>query len=690
MRKTIFFVFATALLTWLGGRGLKVQDDPIASLQGSPLFTFFYDRSPFKGKIYVDTGTLPADAAQALDDGLKALGYKPFSAEAAAESAARSDPQLLLRLVPLLPRAVQLEAASARHREELLRQATAALSLPGGMAFLQELSVDPLLLRQVVAERLLGPLLPHGGGGRVWTYTSPMPQSFPTIGNAYDLLVAAGAPVHFIGGDFFAYENYKAVKADILFCLLVSIPLNLLLFLLFVRRWIFLAFLVVGSFLSYATGLVTVRLFYGEVYALVFAFTSTFIGFNNEYLVHLSGLDRTHTKRTLVSLGSAIGTTLIGFLCLLGSSSAIIRQMALVSIGAMVGFIAFLLAYQPVLETIHIRAFTWPQRSFGPKTLLAGWAACLGLIAVSGFPEIRTSIETFKFTTARLDAEVAFFQKRLPQVDLSDFRALPVKDGDVLGAWTSLPAGAAIFHPMSAYAPESAQVLVPELAAAAAAMRAALETQGIRLPDGAPPAPAPVSARLFLEGVSRLSPVPWLATVGGQDYLFYPQAPAIPAPAAAVSVSPKHYYDALLTDLGRQMGFCFLVGLGAMVAYLVPFQRRLQPILYIFSPLVACAALMAVWCRVTHTPLNIIHFMGAALVIAVALDYTAIAVSTGYDNGELNKILLTGLSTLASFGVLCFARHPLLRDLGVIVTAGVGLSLGYTLLTRFQSGPRTP
>lgn len=681
--RSVVFLIAAMLLTWLGGRGLKVQDDPVASLNNSPLFTYFYDRSPFKGKIYVDGVT------DALDKDLQALGYTPFSPAADAEAEAKAHPEALLSLVPLLADADLAAAASAERRATILTQAQAALALPGGTAFLQELAGDPLLLRQLVVEKLLAPLLPKSAGGRIASYKSPVPQSFPTIGKAYDALVAAGPGVHFIGGDVFAYENYLAVKSDIAFCMLVSIPLNLILFFLFVRRGLFLLFLVVGSFLSYATGLVTVRLFYDHVYALVFAFTSTFIGFNNEYLVHLSGLDRGHLKRTLVSLGSAIGTTLIGFLVLLGSSSPIIRQMALVSVGAMAGFILFLLAYQPVLETIRIRNVSWPQLPFGPKSLVFGWIACAAVCLAAGMPEVRTSIETFKYTTPRLDAEVAHFQKRLPQVDLSDFRALPV-EGDEYAAWQAMPAGTATFHPLSVFKSSEAQAASiakadAALVSAREAVHAALLAKGILLPKR-PAAPlVPVRASAFLATLSALSPVPWAAVVAGQAYIFYPQNAAKAAPTASVPVSPKHYYDALLTDLGRQMGLCFLAGLGIMVAYLVPLQRGFLPILYIFSPLAVFAALMTAWCAATGTPLNVIHFMGFALVIAVAVDYTAIAVSTGYNRAELNKILLTGLSTLASFGVLCFARHPLLRDLGIVVTAGVGLALGYTLLTRFHA-----
>ena len=67
------------------------------------------------------------------------------------------------------------------------------------------------------------------------------------------------------------------------------------------------------------------------------------------------------------------------------------------------------------------------------------------------------------------------------------------------------------------------------------------------------------------------------------------------------------------------------------------------------------------------------------LTIALAMDYTSVAVSTRHDPEDLAKILLTGLSSLITFGVLIFAQHPVLRSLGFTVGSGCAIGLIFAL-----------
>ena len=121
----------------------------------------------------------------------------------------------------------------------------------------------------------------------------------------------------------------------------------------------------------------------------------------------------------------------------------------------------------------------------------------------------------------------------------------------------------------------------------------------------------------------------------------------------------------------------FLAGFAGMALYLGFLQRSVSRVLYVFAPLFPCALAFAAYARATGAPLSIVHVMGFSLVIALALDYTAVAVSTDHRPLELSKVLLTGLCTLATFGVLVLARHPVMRELGVTVAE---TNLGYTTI----------
>ena len=688
--KAAFFVALAAVCTWFGSQGLVIAEDPIAALKDKEpirhaIFSLFFDKGPFKGKLFVETTALSPVEIEDLDATMAREGYHLAPGGTAAVDPSPQASADLVKLAALLPeRDLRARLADAE-LDRRVDQARSAAALPGGTAFLHEMEIDPFMLRPLVATAVLPAPTGSGNQTRIRVYLSPAVTSFPAIGRAYEKLQTFGDRIHYIGGDLFAYENYRAVKSDITFCILVSIPLNLLLFFLFVRSWVFLVFFIFGSFLSYATGLVAVRAFYSEVYSLVLAFTSTFVGFNNEYLVHLSGLDKSHAKRTLVSLGSAIGTTLIGFLVLIGSSSAIIRQMALISLGAMGGFLVFLLAYQPVLAKIKLRTFRWPSFSFGKGPLLAIWAVLGVTIAIFGIPAAKTHIETFKFAAPRLDTEVVYFRDKMPSIDLDEIYAVPA-GADPYSTWRGLSKNAAGAHPLRFFREETAQA--PTLAAYDSLAATQIDRLSAKLAQAGftldlasvPRRLAPVTSRQYLSLIGPFSPIPWLATVEHQEFLF---ATTSAAPSGSIPVSPKKYYDTLLTGLGKEMGMLFLVGMIVMVVFLVPLQRGFWPVLYIFSPLAACATILFIACALTGATLNVVHFMGAALVIAVALDYTAIAISTDWAPEEMNKILLTGASTLASFGVLAFAKHPLLRDLGLIVAGGTGLSLFFTLFLRF-------
>jgi predicted exporter len=160
-------------------------------------------------------------------------------------------------------------------------------------------------------------------------------------------------------------------------------------------------------------------------------------------------------------------------------------------------------------------------------------------------------------------------------------------------------------------------------------------------------------------------------------------------PVGVAPVTPRRYYNSLLTSLSKELGWLFLAGLAVMAIYLAWLQRSVVKVLYVFSPLALASLAFALWARLGGFPINILHVMGASLVIALAIDYTAVAVSSDHAPEENSKVLLTGLSTLATFGVLAFACHPVLRGLGFTVLLGCGLSLLLALFLRVEPSGRT-
>lgn len=693
MKRTLALLAVTGALGALVARTFTLDDDPIRSLTHpdpdvAGLFDRFQANSPFRGRIFVELGALTSAERDALEAKLREAGYRE------APLLAAPSPAQLVELAPLLPaedlRALWTDDAIRARADEALTMA----ALPGGDAYLATLEADPGGLSRAVAARLLGGGGPSPVAGAMHVYASPVPLDYERVGEVYDALVALGDRVHFIGTDFFAVENYRAVRRDMLVCSTLTFVLNLAVFFLFTARWALLGVLFVGTIVSYLTGLLAIRAVYGQIFAVVLAYTSTFVGFNNEALVHLAGIQEERRRRTLLGIWSAIGTTVIGFLVLLLGRSVMVRQMALASLGGTAGFLLVLFVYRRVLRDVAFRGLEWPKLTVRPAAVAAFCAACAVGIALVGVPRVETRIEEFRFQTPVLDAQVARFSKALDALALENVVAVPVAASQApVAALAELGARGLLDparHPLARWRPEEAQqetlrVLRAEWPVAADRLRERLEAAGLRFqPAALSGAVRPLDAWAFLDRLSALGPVRWADRAGGQRYVFAGlRAGAAPAPGSGlVEMSPRRHYDSVLTGLSRELAWLFLAGFGAMAIYLAFLQRSVARVVYVFAPLFPAALAFAVYARLTGGTANIVHFMAFALVIALALDYTAVAVSTNHAPVELSKVLLTGLATLATFGVLILARHPVMRDLGATVALGCSVSLAFALFVR--------
>jgi hypothetical protein len=692
IKKTALVLLATGVLAFMV-RGIALEDDPIHSLADpdparAALFERYQDKSPFRDKIFVEMGNLATAEREGLEQLLRHARYEEVSLFQPPSM------EQVLSLAALLPaeeaRRLMGEDALRSRAEEALGMAM----LPGGDAYLRELQADPLGLGPALLARLSRAGSTGEGRAAVRVFRSPKPLDYDQVEKVYEALVALSPRIHFIGGDFFSLENYRAVKHDIFVCSALSLVLTFVIFFFFAGRWFLLSLLFFGSVVSYLVGVLMVRAFYAEIYAVVLAYTSTFVGFNNESLVHLAGVDLERRDRSLLGIWSAIGTTFIGFVVLLVGHSVMVRQMALASLGGMVGFLAFLLPYRSALRSATFRGFRWPVLTVRPVVVTALCALSVIGVAVAGVPAVATSIESFRYQTPALEAQVAHFSQRLDDLSMENVVAVPAP-GAPADALEPLAAAGLMDlqrHPLaswrsSADQAETLRALSDGYPAAAARFSALLLTKGIRL-DLEPALPGSVRERGawdYLEQLGAIGPVRWTDHVAGQRYVMAglrPGASSAGARPGLVPLSPRHYYDALLTSFSHELGWLFLAGLAAMAVYLVYLQRSAVRVLYVFAPLFFSALAFAVYTRATGMSLNIIHIMSFSLVIALAIDYTAVAVSANHGEVELTKVLLTGLCTLASFGVLVLARHPVLRNLGVTVAVGCGISLVFALFVR--------
>lgn len=84
----------------------------------------------------------------------------------------------------------------------------------------------------------------------------------------------------------------------------------------------------------------------------------------------------------------------------------------------------------------------------------------------------------------------------------------------------------------------------------------------------------------------------------------------------------------------------------------------------------------------TSTPLTLYHIIALPLVIGLGADYGIFMVCQEREEialATIPAIRLSGLTTLAGFGVLALGRHPSLHSLGITVLLGVGAALASAL-----------
>ena len=690
--KLFFLALVTCGFAWFGLKDLAIEQDILRAL--SPLdaslgevFRYFEKSGIYKDKLFlVKERELDEPNAGELSELLVKAGYERYMPPLFAGGD-------ISRLALLYPFFFAEDVAYLLHADYLDLRAdeiAQALELPGGGSLFT--SKDPLGLAgeslRFLGKRLKGPL----GQSAVAIYQRKGPLDYARVGDLYDFLLKQREKMHFLGGDLFAMENYRAIQEDIQWVVWVSLVLNLALFFWFCPHPRLLLFFAAGTFVSYVCGIGVLRLFYPYVYALVLVFTSTFVGFNNEYLVHFSGINRVDLGRTLLGLGSAIGTTLIGFIVLLFAQNPIIKQIALVSLGGMLGFVLLMASYQGTLSKVTYRTFNLPHIMLKKSSLFGCWAVLIVLLGWFGHAGFHTDINDFRFTSPELSQQSAFFSKILDGYSMGSMVALPCGPEDFSSCFDrALAAGAnpLAFHPMALYRNKAQQLEIAQKIAlaqrkAAGELTKRLEQRGVFVVFDPPGAQgyAPLDAQGFLALFNDISFFPFSYTEGGHAYLFVAQGKGVIP--GAVPMSPQLYYNRVLTELQDNMAWLFGAGLLAMLVYLLPLQRKLINIMYIYLPLgVALLVLLAI--TRLQGGINFIHITGLALLIAITLDYSCILISNRFIPLQQSKVVLTGLSSVLTFGLLAFCRHPVMRDLGLTVGIGSAVALAVAVFTRVET-----
>ncbi len=123
--------------------------------------------------------------------------------------------------------------------------------------------------------------------------------------------------------------------------------------------------------------------------------------------------------------------------------------------------------------------------------------------------------------------------------------------------------------------------------------------------------------------------------------------------------------------------------LGILLTLLLRYRRLLPAVLSLIPVLVACVVTAGTF-SIFGIEVNAIAVLAFTLIVGVGLDYGIFMVDSlrrgPQGSHSAGAVLVSGLTTMVSFGVLAACRNPVLRSTGLVVLTGVLASLVTALL----------
>ena len=143
-------------------------------------------------------------------------------------------------------------------------------------------------------------------------------------------------------------------------------------------------------------------------------------------------------------------------------------------------------------------------------------------------------------------------------------------------------------------------------------------------------------------------------------------------------VSQSRFKSNLEQEMKRDI-IKFISCSGVLVAVLIfTLFRSLRRAILALFPAIFGVAITFGLLGVLQIPLNIFHIVALPLVIGLGADYGIFMVFQEIRTPSpwtVKAVKISGLTTLAGFGVLVFAKHPSLHSLGATVSIGITAAL---------------
>ncbi len=633
----------------------------------------------------------------------------------------------------------RLGAFSSHVVRERLSAAYALLLSPEGLGAKAFLRADPLGIAGPILARSSPIGLTPGAGsserrlrgpdGRslLLMLDSPVPMTDFGQARAMEQLLQAtaaalpaGIAMKTVSGHQYTLANSQTIRKDLTTILTLSSLAIFAIYVWFLRtRLAIFVFLVPMTVLVLATA--GVSLMPGGVFAITLGFGGVLLGMADEYAMHVffavrqPGVDRAGAvgaaARPVVmgALATAAAFGVMAFSSLPGQ-----RQLAifcLIGIGA-----SLLLSLIVLPHLVTPRGMTLPPLPRAPslpaRVVLPVWVA-LVVLGAAGATQVRfdDSMNSLNHVTPRL--QIAEEEIRERWGDLRS-RAIIFARGATFEQ--ALERNEAVYRRLAGtLAPSELLSLAPVFPGA--------QTREARRRDWLAFWNGPDGARLletlrvegaalgfsagafapFVEATSRPGPAPDPGTLraagfgGIVDALLLPgeggvtlltlapddgrAAAALAGPGALPGiavVSPGSFgvsiSDALHREFLRYLVVASLVILGVVALTFRGAREQLLALVPVFTGMLFMFGAMGAF----GMKINLFNIIATVLIIGLCVDYGIFMVSHAAaeaDPATSRAVLVSGLTTIAGFGVLALAKHPALQSLGLTVLLGFGAAV---------------
>ncbi|MGC2463356.1 MAG: hypothetical protein WA446_20650, partial [Steroidobacteraceae bacterium] len=172
------------------------------------------------------------------------------------------------------------------------------------------------------------------------------------------------------------------------------------------------------------------------------------------------------------------------------------------------------------------------------------------------------------------------------------------------------------------------------------------------------------------------------------------------APGQVLVMNIKQELDALYGSYLTEAVHLSLAGLGAIVLLLLVALRSAVRAARVIAPLLLAVLAVSAGFALAGIRLTILHLIGMLLIVAVGSNYALFFDRRAADSDRaglpltLASLLIANACTVIGFGVLAFARVPVLSALGATVAPGTLLALLFaallaprTLMANREPGP---